>query len=255
MASLAAFQQTRNQSSALPHRRAMTVITVTAMAGEMKRKMTLTSDCIEARHRGSPPAEGRVIPRLSDTEVEASLDEALAEAGDAGLWLFAYGSLLWRPDFPHNESRIARIYGYHRRFCLWQWRWRGSDAAPNLMLALAPGGCCTGLAYRIEGPGLREKLGPLWRREMAGDGYRPRFLRAVTEAGPLRVAAFVANRRGERYAGRLPDDRVAAILAWARGHGGTGAEYLLKTTLAMEALGERDHMLWRMQHLVAENLK
>ena len=233
----------------------MTVTTVTAMAGEMKRKMTLTSDCIEARHRGSPPAEGRVIPRLSDAEVEASLDTALAEAGNAGLWLFAYGSLLWRPDFPHNESRIARVYGYHRRFCLWQWRWRGSDAAPNLMLALAPGGCCTGLAYRIEGPGLREKLGPVWRREMAGDGYRPCWLSAVTDAGPLRVAAFVANRRGERYAGRLPDDRVAATIAWARGHGGTGAEYLLKTTLAMEALGERDHMLWRMQHLVAENLK
>jgi cation transport protein ChaC len=179
----------------------------------------------------------------------------LAEAGDDGLWLFAYGSLLWRPDFPHNGSRIARIHGYHRRFCLWQWRWRGSDAAPNLMLALAPGGCCTGLAYRIEGPGLREKLGPVWRREMAGDGYRPRWLSAVTEAGPLRIAAFVANRRGDRYAGRLPDDRVAAIIAWARGHGGTGAEYLLKTTLAMEALGERDHMLWRMQRLVAENLK
>lgn len=221
----------------------------------MKRKMTLTSDCIAARHPGSPPAEGRWMPRMTDQEVEASLDAAVAEAGDGGLWLFAYGSLLWHPDFPHTEERIARVHGYHRRFCLWQWRWRGSDEAPNLMLALAPGGCCTGLAYRIEGPDLRDKLGPVWRREMGGDGYRPRWLSAATAGGPVRVAAFVANRAGERYAGRLADDRVAATLAWARGHAGTGAEYLLKTTAAMEALGERDHMLWRLQRLVAENLK
>ena len=70
-----------------------------------------------------------------------------------------------------------------------------------------------------------------------------------------RVTAFVANRQGERYAGRLADDRVAATIAWARGHGGTGAEYLLKTTVALEELGVRDRMLWRMQHLVADNLK
>ena len=233
----------------------MTVIPAIAIGDKMKQKMTLTSACIEARHRGSPPAEGRWRPRLAGEEVEASLDRVVADAGEEGLWLFAYGSLLWRPEIPHTEKRIARVHGYHRRFCLWQWRWRGSNEAPNLMLALAPGGCCTGLAYRIEGPDLREKLGPVWRREMGGDGYRPRWLSAATAGGPVRVAAFVANRRGERYAGRLTDDRVAATLAWARGHAGTGAEYLLKTTAAMEALGERDHMLWRIQHLVANNLK
>lgn len=221
----------------------------------MKQEMTLTREHIEACHRGQPPAEGQWLSRLSEAEVEESLDAAVADAGDNGLWLFAYGSLLWHPEFPYRERRIARVCGYHRRFCLWQWRWRGSDEAPNLMLALAPGGSCTGLAYRIEGPGLRDKLGPVWRRELTGDGYRPRWMKAATDAGPVRVAAFVANLTGERYAGRLADDVVAATIARARGHAGTGAEYLLNTTAALEELGVRDRMLWRMQLMVADRMK
>ena len=180
---------------------------------------------------------------------------SVAEAEDGGVWLFADGSLVWRQEFPLSEHRIARVHGYHRRFCWWQWRWRGCDETPNLMLALAPGGSCTGLAYRIEGPGLREALGPVWRREMGGDGYRPVWLKAATDIGPLLVVAFVANRSGERYAGALSDDVVAATIARARGHAGTGAEYLLNTTLALEKMGVRDGMLWRMQHLVGNKLK
>ena len=221
----------------------------------MKQEMTLTRDCIEARHRGPAPPMGRWTHRRTDEEVEASLDAAVAGAEDGGLWLFAYGSLLWRQEFPYTERRIARVCGYHRRFCLWQWRWRGCDEQPNLMLALAPGGSCTGLAYRIQGPDLRDKLGPVWRREMSGDGYQARVLNAATASGPVRVAAFVINRSGERYAGRLADDVVAATIAQARGSTGNGAEYLLNTAVAMEDLGLRDHMLWRMQHLVADKLK
>ena len=221
----------------------------------MKRKMSLTHDRIEARHSGPAPMDDGWSPRLSEAEVERSLDAFVADAEGHGLWLFAYGSLMWRPEFPHSERRIARVHGYHRRFCLWQWRWRGTDETPNLMLALAPGGCCTGVAYHIEGPDLRDKLGPVWRREMSGDGYRARWLNAVTGRGPLRVAAFVVNRAGERYAGRLADDEVAATIARARGHAGTGAEYLLNTAAAMEELGARDHMLWRLQSLVADKLK
>ena len=221
----------------------------------MKQEMTLTRERIEAVHHGQAPAEGEWSPQLSEAEIEGFLDAAVADAEDGGLWLFAYGSLLWRPEFPHSEHRIARVHGHHRRFCLWQWRWPGCNETPNLMLALAPGGSCTGLAYRIEGPGLREALGPVWRREMGGDGYRPVWLKAATDIGPLLVVAFVANRSGERYAGALSDDVVAATIARARGHAGTGAEYLLNTTLALEKMGVRDGMLWRMQHLVGNKLK
>lgn len=153
----------------------------------MKQELALTRSLIDSRHPGQAPVEEQWTPNLTQSELDESLDAAVATAEGGDLWLFAYGSLLWRPEFPFTERRLARIYGYHRRFCLWQWRWRGTADAPNLMLALTPGGSCTGLAYRIAGPGLRHKLGPVWRRELAGDGYRPCWMTAATDTGPLRV--------------------------------------------------------------------
>lgn len=122
------------------------------------------------------------------------------------------------------------------------------------MLGLDRGGSCRGVAYRVAGTDLQTKLASLWRREMIGDGYRPRWLVAESEAGPLDVVAFVINRAGERYAGRLPEDAVADLIASACGHNGPSAEYLLETVMALEAAGLRDGMLWRMQALVAERL-
>jgi cation transport protein ChaC len=215
--------------------------------------LSLTKAHIEAHHNGPPPPQGNPLPRLSEAAIEADLDAAMA-ANRGDFWLFGYGSLMWPPGFPAAERRLALVHGYHRRFCLWQWRHRGSDAAPNLMLSLDSGGACTGVAYRIAGPGLRGKLRDVWHRELGGDGYRARWMTALTDQGPLRLTGFAINRTGARYAGRLPDDQIADIIAAARGHSGTGAEYLLNTAASLEGLGLRDAMLWRMQRLVAERL-
>ena len=226
------------------------------MSPHPKRSLALTRARIEANHGGPAPPEGRATPRLDEATIDGRLAQALATVdgqGD-GCWLFAYGSLMWRPEFPVAERRIALVRGYHRRFCLWQWRHRGSDAAPNLMLALDSGGSCSGVAYRIDPPGLNEKLTPVWRRELMGDGYQARWVTAETDQGPVRAAAFVVNRGGARYAGRLAEEAVADTIARARGHSGTGAEYLLNTAAMLEEMGLRDRMLWRMQGLVAARL-
>ena len=219
-----------------------------------KRSLVLTRERIEANHGGPPPPEGRATPRLDEAAIDRRLAQAIARVDGEGCWLFAYGSLMWRPDFPVAGRRVATVHGYHRRFCLWQWRHRGSDAAPNLMLALDAGGSCSGVAYRVAPPGLREKLTPVWRRELMGNGYQARWVTAATDQGPVRAAAFVVNRGGGRYAGHLADEQVADTIARARGHSGTGAEYLLNVAATLEEMGLRDGMLWRKQRLVAERL-
>lgn len=216
--------------------------------------LSLTQNQIETLHTGPPPAEGNPLPRLDADAIDVSLDQALDQAGGDDFWLFAYGSLLWRPEFPFAERRIALVRGYHRRFCLWQWRHRGSNAAPNLMLALDSGGSCRGVAYRITGPNLRAKLRNVWHRELVGDGYRARWMTASTDDGPVRLAGFAINRTSARFAGRLPERQVADTIAMARGHSGTGAEYLLNTAVSLEKLGLRDSMIWRMQKMVSGRL-
>ncbi|WP_032826637.1 gamma-glutamylcyclotransferase, partial [Bordetella holmesii] len=65
------------------------------------------------------------------------------------LWVFAYGSLIWRPSFNWVERRLATVRGYHRSLCLWSHDHRGSPDLPGLVFGLDRGGCCRGVAYRI----------------------------------------------------------------------------------------------------------
>ncbi|WP_284735645.1 gamma-glutamylcyclotransferase [Dongia deserti] len=193
--------------------------------------------------------------QLTEEELSAWLDRILLEHDEGDLWLFGYGSLMWKPDLDFAESRPALLKGWHRRFCLWQWRWRGSRHHPGLMLALDRGGACRGVAYRIAAPRVREKVAKVWEREMGGNGYRPRWVNLTTMQGALRGLTFVVNHEGGRYAGRISDEIAADHIASACGEAGTSAEYLLETVLRCEELGIHDPFLWRLQELVAERMR
>jgi cation transport protein ChaC len=219
------------------------------------REPALTRAMIIARFP-NPVTDGLGVHKLkTDEELAAALDRILLDHDEGDLWLFGYGSLMWKPELDFAESRPALLNGWHRRFCLWQWRYRGSRHHPGLMLALDRGGACRGVAYRIAAPGVRDKIAAVWRREMLGNGYVPRWVRLTTMQGPVRGLTFVANHGGERYAGRISEEIVADHIASACGENGSGAEYLLETVLRCEELGIHDRFLWRLQELVAERMR
>tara|TARA_B100000029_G_scaffold255892_1_gene252695 strand:- start:3301 stop:3972 length:672 start_codon:yes stop_codon:yes gene_type:complete len=197
---------------------------------------------------------------------ESALDDAwsnglrkqfLSELDASGrdLWVFSYGSLLWQGEVDTPEHHRAVVHGWHRRFCLLQWAWRGDLNHPCLMLALDRGGCCHGRVYRVPGPNVSEAMAEVWDREMSGDGYRPRWVRAKSEDQVRTALTFVMHRSGDRYAGRLSDAETAELIAKACGHAGACAEYLRRTQRALQALGISDHHLNRLEKLVACNLE
>lgn len=220
---------------------------------ERQHHLSLTRELIEARFERPVADDETAMRMLSKEEIECSLHTTLGQlSGD--LWLFAYGSLMWKPELEFVEQRPAAVWGYHRRFCLWQRRYRGTPQRPNLALALDRGGSCCGLIYRISPPDIATKVAAVWHREMQGNGYRPRWVQTHGDAGHVQAIAFVVNRETERYAGRLSDAVVADHIASANGHFGSGAEYLLETVLHLEELGIRDRVLWRLQELVAQRM-
>jgi cation transport protein ChaC len=199
--------------------------------------------------------------RTRETELSALIcDEwrerflAPAQQTDKDVWVFSYGSLMWDGEVSTPEIRVALVHGWHRRFCLLQWAWRGDLDNPCLMLALDRGGRCQGIVYRVPGPGAVEALRDVWDREMNGDGYRPRWVNARTDAGPVRALTFVINRGGERYAGRLSDADTARHIASACGSTGSCAEYLRRTVRSLEKLKLRDQHLERLETLVATEM-
>jgi glutathione-specific gamma-glutamylcyclotransferase len=125
------------------------------------------------------------------------------------------------------------------------------------MMALDRGGQCGGVLYQLPASDIEGQLNRLFRREFTSKPVNsmPRWITVETRSGPLTALTFVMNRASPLYAGRLPLEAVADVLARACGHWGTGAEYLLNTISHLEAKGIRDRNLWRLQQLVAERIE
>ena len=192
------------------------------------------------------------IKLMGEEEHRASIARILAThpAPGIGVWVFAYGSLIWNPTIETVERKAASLRGYHRRFCLWTHLGRGSQEAPGLMLALERGGSCSGIAYRLAPEHVERELTILWRREMLSNAYHPRWLRLQGSQGPFPAIAFVMNTTHHRYAGRLSEAEVAAVIARAEGVLGPCCNYLFSTVQHLNEAGLRDRRLERIANEV-----
>ena len=160
------------------------------------------------------------------------------------LQLFAYGSLIWRPDFAYADKQRARVHGYHRTLRMRSNIYRGTDSQPGLVLALIPGGSCDGLLYRIAPDCAAEVLRQVWAREMVSGVYLPRWLACRGRDGsPLGQAlAFTLPRRSPSLVRPLADEELLRVLRHARGRYGSTLEYLRNTVASLRehAIHDRD---------------
>ena len=172
---------------------------------------------------------------------------------ETDLWVFAYGSLMWKPGFEYAERRRARLPGYVRRFCLDSITYRGTPEYPGLVLALdeETGAACDGVAYRVAAPLRSEVHEYLRARELVTYSYLEKFLPLDVEDGPrVDALAYVMDRSHRQYRGGLTLDRQAEVIATAHGPAGSNVEYLENTIEHLEALGLSDPELTRVYDLV-----
>jgi cation transport protein ChaC len=222
-----------------------------------RQPMRLTPDLVARAFRPVPdpgPREGQTL--IDDTDVATLVASLLAARPADPVWIFAYGSLIWKPVFAPAETRRARARGWHRSFCIELAGWRGTPEVPGLMMALAPGGSCTGLAFRLDEGTAADDLAGLVRREMPFREIlgNARWITVETADGPLPALTFYASPTGTRTSHGVPLETVAHRLAHACGYAGSCAEYLHNTVAHLEAEGIRDRNLWRLQRLVAAEI-
>ncbi len=199
-------------------------------------------------------AKGDEAGLWTDAQLRDSLDATLRNwNGEDDVYVFGYGSLVWNPCMQHHGRIAGTVRGFHRRFCMWSHIYRGTAELPGLVLALDRGGAVRGMLYRLAAERARHELELLWRREMIGGSYVPKWLRAQTEDGEVPAIGFVINHRSDQYAGKLSDERVVEILAHARGRYGTGADYLVQTAEALRAAGLGDAYLDHLCRLLSAN--
>lgn len=171
--------------------------------------------------------------------------------GAQPVWIFAYGSLIWDPEFCYAEAEPALLRGYRRSFCLYSYDYRGTPARPGLVLGLDLGGSCRGMAFRLPPDSLGEAIDRVWLREMSGRRvYDIRLLPVRVGRGTLKALAFTVLRDCADYAGRLSLDEAARLILGAVGRRGTCRDYFESTLRHLEQLGLVDHQLRRLAERV-----
>ncbi len=162
------------------------------------------------------------------------------------IWVFAYGSLMWRPDFPHIETAPALLRGYHRSLCLYSVQYRGTREVPGLVLGLDHGGACRGLAYRIAAADSEAVQTYLYEREMGNYAYRPKWLEITVGDRRISAYTFIIRRDHDQYAGKLDDPAAVALIRQGHGETGSSIDYLRNTVEHLRQLGIRDRTLERL---------
>jgi cation transport protein ChaC len=162
------------------------------------------------------------------------------------LWIFAYGSLMWRPGFRYAEAAHALIEGGHRALCLYSVVYRGTPSAPGLVLGLDRGGHCEGIAFRVPAPLAKDTRTYLQRRENVTHTYTA-LLRPVKllddSHRSVTALCFLANRNHRQYAGDLPIETQAHLVRRSAGASGRNIDYVVSTVEHLRALGVHDYRL------------
>ena len=161
------------------------------------------------------------------------------------VWLFGYGSLIYKTDFPYLQSKPACIYGWARRFWQGSHDHRGTPEAPGRVLTLieAPAARCAGMAYEVT-PDTFEHLD---HREK--NGYLRIFtpLHWLDESGEAEGVVYLAGADNEAYLGPASDHDIAAHIARSHGPSGPNSDYVLKLAQALRDMGEHDEHVFAIE--------
>ena len=183
-----------------------------------------------------------------------------AELSKGDLWVFGYGSLMWRPGFEFIEQVPARLIGEHRALCVYSFDHRGTPEKPGLVLGLDRGGACRGIAFRVAAEHRSSTVEYLRAREQTTNVYREVMRSVWLENEPrerVSALAYVVDRGHVQYAGRLPLAEQLRHVIQGHGRSGNNRDYVLSTVKSIEAQGFRDgqlHQLALMLHDDAHSL-
>jgi glutathione-specific gamma-glutamylcyclotransferase len=172
-------------------------------------------------------------------------------SSSADIWVFGYGSLMWRPGFEFTERQIATVRGYHRSLCVYSHVHRGTPEKPGLVLGLDRGGSCKGIAFRVPAAATEATIAYLRAREQVTSVYRELHLRAeLADGRHVMALSYAADRAHDQYAGRLERPDLERLVLQGHGASGANPDYVRNTQEHLAQLGIRDATLdWLVQRL------
>lgn len=201
-----------------------------------------------------PPAN--IFKRWTEQERQVSMENALSHwKNDQDVWIFGYGSLIWRPEFEFVESRMAKLDGHHRALCLWSRINRGTPELPGLVFGLEQGGHCTGKVFRIAAEHVKKTFEAVWVREMSTGSYLPDWKTCQTEHGEVSALAFIINPESPGYVQEPHEEDLIEIIMRASGIYGPCVDYVMQTAIALQEVGICDERLAKLSDRLRARLQ
>jgi cation transport protein ChaC len=161
-------------------------------------------------------------------------------------WVFGYGSLIWKQDFPFLEARPARITGWARRFWQGSHDHRGLEHDPGRVVTLAasPGQRCEGRAFLVE----PEVFDHLDHREK--NGYERVAVDIAFDTDVVKGVVYRATEDNPAYLGPAPPREMAAQINRCAGPSGPNRDYVLHLAQALRDLGITDDHVFEVESWV-----
>lgn len=183
------------------------------------------------------------MPDFSALVFDASQHQGI-DYPQGDFWVFAYGSLMWNPEFDYLRSETAQLDRYHRCLCLWSVEYRGTLEQPGLVMGLDVGGSCMGRAFLISEKNAPSIIAQLNQREMITGAYES-ALKPLQLGSGERVdgICLIARQEHPQYTPHLAQQTILDLVTRAHGKRGSNREYVLNTVYHLREMGIVDFAL------------
>ncbi len=167
------------------------------------------------------------------------------------VWLFGYGSLIWRPDFEFVSSKVAWVDGWTRRFWQGSHDHRGVPEAPGRVVTLVPAmdERCGGIAFQIAAPDVADIFNALDYREK--NGYdrceAPLYFALDESESKVDGIFYIANENNFAFLGDAPIEQIAQQIGQSQGPSGSNSEYLYNLAQALRDLDIDDEHVFEIE--------
>ena len=153
--------------------------------------------------------------------------------------IFAYGSLMWRPDFEYVNSSLATIIGYHRRLSIVSHHYRGTPEKPGLVLGLDNGGRCVGVLYEVQLTKWAAVLAYIRKRELISEAYHEvvKDVQVADQLKTVQAVTYVVNHEHTQFFATQPITKTLAMVMQGHGLAGSCVDYILNTVAHLHGLG------------------
>lgn len=155
-------------------------------------------------------------------------------------WIFAYGSLMWRPGFDYEQKLHAKLRGFHRRLSVYSYHYRGTPDHPGLVFGLDKGGTCEGLAYKIADENWKTTLHYVRERELITEIYHEVVLQVEAAGRMIDVVTYVVDHHHSQFASVKSLKDTLAMVRQGHGSSGSCVEYVLNTAQHLREMNVHD---------------